>query len=84
MTLTTRVMQLSLMIEPVEVDNLQITVSQGIKSPCLLGLAAAAQRAHRALTLRGARRFAFEFRASRAHEVSNRWLPRAQKIHGRH
>ena len=29
-------MQLSLMIEPVEVDNLQITVSQGIKSPYLL------------------------------------------------
>ena len=26
------VMQLSLMIEPVEVDNLQITVSQGIKT----------------------------------------------------
>ena len=34
--LTTHVMQLSLMIEPVEVDNLQITVSQGIKSPYLL------------------------------------------------
>ena len=36
MTMTTHVMQLSLMIEPVEVDNLQITVSQGIKSPYLL------------------------------------------------
>ena len=31
-TMTTYVMQLSLMIEPVEVDNLQITVSQGIKT----------------------------------------------------
>ena len=32
MTMTTHVMQLSLMIEPIEVDNLQITVSQGIKT----------------------------------------------------
>ena len=32
LTMTTHVMQLSLMIEPVEVDNLQITVSQGIKT----------------------------------------------------
>ena len=32
MTMTTHVMQLSLIIEPVEVDNLQITVGQGIKT----------------------------------------------------
>ena len=32
MTMTTHAMQLSLMIEPVEVDNLQITVSQRIKT----------------------------------------------------